>query len=161
MTCKQRCPKILDASLIITREKQQKQHQKRNFNSRHRAKHSPLLSVGTKEYLPDCQETGHVVSQTACQSYTVSTPSGNFRQNHRNLNLLSEPCNLVSNNHHFRTYDRTNNLTVASASNPTTSCPIAKQSKSTATTTTNYNTKWTCDSTPRQAMYRGKENRNY
>ena len=85
MTFEHRRPKVPNASLIIAKEEKRKQWQKQNFDSRHRAKDLPPLPAGTTVYLPDRQETDHVVSQSASQSYTVSTPSLNFRWNRRHI----------------------------------------------------------------------------
>ena len=47
-------------------------------------------------HLPDHQEIGHVASVSACQSYTVSTPSENFRRYRRHINPLPEPGDPVT-----------------------------------------------------------------
>ena len=77
-TSKHLYPKVPDRLRVTQHEMLQEQRQKSDFDSRHRARDLPSLPLGSTVFLPDRQETGHVMRQPACRSYIVSTPSGEF-----------------------------------------------------------------------------------
>ena len=94
-TIEQLRPEVPDSFLIILGKTLQKQRQKSDFDSHHRARNLPTLPLGSEVFLPDRQEKGHVVSQPATGSYIVSTPSGEFRQNRRHINQLADTPQTV------------------------------------------------------------------
>ena len=133
ITHEQRCPKVPEFSVISTKEEKQEQRQKRNFDARHKAKDLPPLSMGSKVFLPDCQESVHVNSQPACPSYVISTASGGFRSNQWNINLFYDQSSSF--NYHFQHYQlncHTTNSREASINSRATSPIIIKQFASTA-----------------------------
>ena len=88
ITLEQRRPVVPDASDVLRRKKDLQKRQETNFNAHHGARPLPPLPTGSTVFLPDRQEAGHVVSNPACRSYVVVTPSGEFRRNRRQINPL-------------------------------------------------------------------------
>ena len=88
MTSDQRRPKLPDTKHFQDKDADLKLHQQSNLDDRHLARRLSPLPEGSPVFLPDRMETGHIVSQPACRSYVVSTPSGQFRRNRRHINPL-------------------------------------------------------------------------
>ena len=88
MTTEQQRPTLPDTKIFHNKDNDLRLRQQSNRDDRHRARTLPPLSEGTPVFTPDRQESGHIVSQLACHSYVVSTPSREFCINRRHINTL-------------------------------------------------------------------------
>ena len=88
MTSEQQRPTLPDTKHFQDKDADLKLRQQSNHDDRHLARRLSPLPEGSPVFLPDRRETGHIVSQPACRSYVVSTPSGEFRRNRRHINQL-------------------------------------------------------------------------
>ena len=86
-----RVPEVVDYQSLQARDENLKEHQKRNYDIRHRTKELPPVRAGDTVWITDRQTTGKVVEQTAPRSHTVETPHGRFRRNRQHLVRLSNP----------------------------------------------------------------------
>ena len=83
-------PKILNPQLpnkfqLQAKEKAIKDRERRNFNSRHRAKDLQPLERGEKVWIRDNEEQAVVTDALPNRSYLVLTPHGAYRRNRRDL----------------------------------------------------------------------------
>ena len=88
ITHEQRRPVVPDTSDVLQCKKDLQKRQETNFNAHHGACPFPPLPMGSTVFIPDRQEAGQVVSNPACRSYVVVTPSGEFRRNRCQINPL-------------------------------------------------------------------------
>ena len=86
----QRVPKAPDLTAVRMRDERAKSRQKRNFDAHRGARDLPTLSPGEWVWLPDRQESGRVVDETAPRSYVVDTPEGTFRRIRQHLIAIPE-----------------------------------------------------------------------
>ena len=75
-------PMVVDPLVFKEKDNDIKQRQKRNYDSRHKAKELPLLEPGDSVWIPDRESTGRVV---APRSLVVETSDGPFRRNRQHL----------------------------------------------------------------------------
>ena len=91
MTSEQRRPTLPDTEHFEDKDADLKLRQQSNLDDRHLARRLSPLPEGSPVFLPDRRETAHIVSQPACRSYVVPTPSEEFRRNRRHINQLRIP----------------------------------------------------------------------
>ena len=85
LTENQRVPKVPNLTEVRKRDERAKSRQKKNFDARRGARELPTLLPGEWVWVPDRQESGRVVEETAPRSYVVETPDGTFRRNRQHL----------------------------------------------------------------------------
>ena len=85
MAVDQRRPYLVDVEAFRSHQQQIKERQESNYNSRHRAQEAPPLDRGDDVYLSDRHECGSVAKKLSTRSYTVSTESGSFRRNRKDI----------------------------------------------------------------------------
>lgn len=78
-------PKVPDYSELQSSEKQQREKQKQNFDSRHATHNLTPLKEGMTVWVPDHNCSGEVVTQVGPRSYQVKISSGILRRNRRHL----------------------------------------------------------------------------
>ena len=79
-------PKHVPYRDIRVKEQLQRQTTKERFDKQHRAKELPPLYSGEGVWIPDRKERGSILQQSKMpRSYTISTPSGEFRRNRRHI----------------------------------------------------------------------------
>ena len=84
-TREQRKPKIPNLKAIRDRDHKQKERQKKDFDSRHRAREWLPLLPGDQVWLPGREIEAEVLEEVSPQSYTVSSGEGTYRRNRRDL----------------------------------------------------------------------------
>ena len=86
-------PKHPNKFQLQKKEKHIRERQRRNFNSRHRAKDLQPLEKGEKVWIRDNDEQAVVTNTLPHRSYLVETPHGTYRRNRRDLIVVpnSEP----------------------------------------------------------------------
>ncbi|XP_065174678.1 uncharacterized protein K02A2.6-like [Sycon ciliatum] len=95
----------VDQSDLRAADQRLKDRQSTNHASRHAARTLPSLCPQQPVYLPDREESGHVMSQPALRSYIVATPSGQFRRNRRHIVPMPTPQQLPPAGHSAATTD--------------------------------------------------------
>ena len=78
-------PHVPDYSKLQSTEKQHREQQKQNFDSRHAAHTLTQLREGMTVWIPDHKCSGEVISQAGPRSYLVKTSLGVLRRNRRHL----------------------------------------------------------------------------
>ena len=87
-------PKLPDRIALRTKEEWIKDRQKRNFDTRHRARSLSPLQTGDAVWVADNEKSGTVVEESAPCSYLVATPDGTYRRNRRHL-ISTTPQSLL------------------------------------------------------------------
>ena len=70
-------------------EQKAKQHQKNNFDRRHKSRNLKPLKKGETVWMSDRKESGTVINKVAPRSYLVKTTGGEYRRNRKCLIPLS------------------------------------------------------------------------
>ena len=78
-------PHVPDYSKLQSTEKQHREQQKQNFDSRHAAHTLTQLREGMTVWIPDHKCSGEVISQAGPRSYLVKTSLSVLRRNRRHL----------------------------------------------------------------------------
>ena len=78
-------PEIPNDQIIQTKEQSYRENMKLNYDRRHGARQLPDLSDGDNVFVRDRSEFGTVSGRYNLRSYKVSTPTGQFRRNRKNL----------------------------------------------------------------------------
>ena len=78
-------PQVPEYSKLQYTEKQHREQQKQNFDSRHAAHNLTHLREGMTVWISDHKCLGEVISQAGPRSYLVKTSSGVLRRNRRHL----------------------------------------------------------------------------
>ena len=134
----QRVPKAPDLTAVRMRDERAKSRQKRNFDAHRGARDLPTLSPGEWVWLPDRQESGRVVDETAPRSYVVDTPEGIFRRNRQHL--IAIPEQLIAGD-----IDQTPSL----SDNPQNQLENRDNAAPSAATTKTYQTRSRSNQTPK------------
>ena len=90
-------PKLPDRIALRTKEEWIKDRQKRNFDTRHRARSLSPLQTGDAVWVADNEKSGTVVEESAPRSYLVATPDGTYRRNRRHLISTTPPITTPMN----------------------------------------------------------------
>jgi hypothetical protein len=86
-------PRLPDRDVLRTKEESQKQRQKRNYDSRHRAVERESLSPGDQVYVRGDNTPGTVLNAAGTpRSFVVQVPTGTIRRNRRQLALKPQQC---------------------------------------------------------------------
>ena len=86
-----RKPSTPNRDSVTDKEERQRKKQEENYNRRYRARELPLLLPGDTVWMSDRREHGIIGSQVGPRSYDVTTPTGSFRRNRRNLINIPQP----------------------------------------------------------------------
>ena len=78
-------PKLPDYSLVVDKEAQSREKQKKTFDSRHNAREPRVFTQGDTVWIPDMKTSGKVQNQVSARSYEVATPLGSLRRNREHL----------------------------------------------------------------------------
>ncbi|XP_014674738.1 PREDICTED: uncharacterized protein K02A2.6-like [Priapulus caudatus] len=90
-----------DSAKLRTREQDQRNHQKQNYNARHRAVERDVLWPGDEAYVSRENTPGTVVRVAETPlSYIVETPTGEIRRNRRQLASRPESVDSPSSEDH-------------------------------------------------------------
>ena len=81
----QRQPRFIDPESVRRKDRDNKERQKRNFDSRRGARELPPIEPGDLVWLPDRQVEGEVDKEVASQSYTVESTDGTYRRNRKDI----------------------------------------------------------------------------
>ena len=87
----QRKPKVVEVTVFTEKDNSLKEHQRDNFDSHHRAKELPPLSLGDWVWVPGQETPGQVLKEVAPRSLIVETPDGTYRRNQKHLIQLPVP----------------------------------------------------------------------
>ena len=82
---KQLVPKTPDPSKVIARDLALKERQKENHDTHHGVYELPSLLPGDSVWVPDRQQLGEILEETARRSYKVQTEDGTYRRNRRHV----------------------------------------------------------------------------
>jgi hypothetical protein len=86
-------PSLPNYDLLQKKEKVSREHQKLNFDRRHKARPLKLLEPGQRVWISDMRIEGTVKQQIEPRSYLVTTAQGTIRRNRRHLKY----CRFQSN----------------------------------------------------------------
>jgi len=75
--------KLPNKTALQKKEDEMRIKQKANYNRWHKARNLEPLLPGETVWLPDHESNGTIVGESSPKSYTVQTPDGQFRRNHR------------------------------------------------------------------------------
>ena len=81
-------PSVPKEKVVREKERKSKKRNKRNFDSRHRARD---LQPGDTVWIPENKSNGTIIEQSNPRSYTVRVQDGTIHRNRRDLIVLPDP----------------------------------------------------------------------
>ena len=89
-------PQLPNQTELTEKEQKAKQHQKKNFDRRHKSRNLKPLKEGETVWMSDRKESGTVIRKVAPRSYLVQTTEGEYRRNRKCLIPLSVTAPTVN-----------------------------------------------------------------
>ena len=84
-------PSVPKEKVVREKERKFKKRNKRNFDSRHKARELQPLQPGDTVWIPENKSNGTIIEQSNPRSYNVRVENGTIRRNRRDLIVLPDP----------------------------------------------------------------------